>query len=992
MRSGLLLLWCVSCCLLSAVSARADDLHPHPSDSDTLLIWRFDEKSGDVATDVMRRARAELSDGCGWAKGRFGNALSLTGNHAGVKAKLERPIVFAAGQSFTIELWVRTAVVGRTQQLFNAQPYLELEVRSEDGQISFNLRSADGQSARCTGRISIADGRWHHVAAVRDAKEDMLRLYIDGRLDVEMDDPTDGAAIQLGTSPIIGGTAHGKEMFEGQLDDLRLSSIARQIKPWPIEQSSFKKQVHQLENEHVRFAFTADRNRIYLSSLLDKRSGVDFVRHDLPADRLVNLWQLSLRDANGSMTALNERQAILSHEADKNSLLFTWKKMSVGGALDQTADVQMRVDLPADSPFAQFRFRVDNHSRRYGAWILKAPRITNLRKLESDGRNEYVAIPGGNGGGAGEGQLYRDPFNTLHPFVRTYPCYHQSMQFNAYYGSQAGLYLATYDGDMHLKGFLIKAHSGEQPTLLYELHNYPADAGVQGTGFDADYPSVIGPFSGDWYDAARIYRKWALKQKWARLGPVHQRKDITPWLRDGAYWIMMPLDFEAFTRPHLRKKARTLPEEEVQRLARRVDVNATLERLRIAQEYFGFPMVLWSNEWFEGGGDTSPPRYIPMNKLDQFLDKLEKQFPEAYFSAHIQPKRYSTQLREYGPEVIRNQERAANNTYRLGPVMPGESNDQHAYPCWATDWWQKYWADKAFDRAKLGLAAFHVDELGSAMSFDSQCFNREHNHPIGGGTLYADSRRRMVTTLRDSTRKVRPDFAIHHEVLCEIYIDVADAAEVCTTPSNNNIPLYEAVYHDYNLIMGRRIMEWNDRNLFPLGHKDGDAEIDEFVSSFAQTYIWGNQPGWTRSDIVQYAPRVAAVIKRFMQARYRAMKFLNHGDMMRPLILAEPLPIVSRTWRYCDTLDHELPVVYNSVWKAADGTIGIVLANITDQPQTISYQCDLSECGLTSDRFDLTRIDGEAPQSLGTVTGPILSRQDTIPGYNLMIIQVSPTD
>ena len=127
-----------------------------------------------------------------------------------------------------------------------------------------------------------------------------------------------------------------------------------------------------------------------------------------------------------------------------------------------------------------------------------------------------------------------------------------------------------------------------------------------------------------------------------------------------------------------------------------------------------------------------------------------------------------------------------------------------------------------------------------------------------------------------------------------------------------------------------------------------------------------------------------------MDARYRTMKFLNVGDMMRPLRLTEPLPTVKRVWRYCDTPDFVLPVVYNSVWKAADGTVGIVLANITDTPRPIAYRCDLAECGLGAGPHRLTRIDGPSPQPLGAVEGSVLEREDTVDGYAVKIIEIGP--
>jgi hypothetical protein len=157
--------------------------------------------------------------------------------------------------------------------------------------------------------------------------------------------------------------------------------------------------------------------------------------------------------------------------------------------------------------------------------------------------------------------------------------------------------------------------------------------------------------------------------------------------------------------------------------------------------------------------------------------------------------------------------------------------------------------------------------------------------------------------------------------------------------------------------------------------------------------VWGNQPGWTRADIVSYAPRVAALIKRFMQARYRAMDYLHFGRMMRPLRVTEPLPEVRTTWRKCDTPEHIQPAVLNSVWRAPNRPgVGIVLVNIADQQQKIAYELDLAECELPGERFAVSRIDTQRPEPLGERQGTVLRRRDTVSPRDVMILEVTPVE
>jgi len=64
----------------------------------------------------------------------------------------------------------------------------------------------------------------------------------------------------------------------------------------------------------------------------------------------------------------------------------------------------MRAMLPSNSGLSQWRINVANRSKIYGAWTVKYPSVTNLKKISTDGQQEYAVIPSGLNGGAGEGQ------------------------------------------------------------------------------------------------------------------------------------------------------------------------------------------------------------------------------------------------------------------------------------------------------------------------------------------------------------------------------------------------------------------------------------------------------------------------------------------------------------------------------------------------------------------------------------------------------------
>lgn len=973
--------------------AAAQAASPPPVDADTVQAWHFDEGQGSTASDAASKLTASSAGGVSWVKGKYGSALKFNGSDARVKLNGDGYHVFGERDSFTVDAWVKVMRSGSTQQIYNGGSPFSIEVRPE-GYISVNLVSLDGtQRAVLNGQSKVDDGKWHHIAFVRDVSSGKLQLFLDEGIDAEIDDPTAGKGkIGVSLAAMLGGTANNREMLEGSIDELRISKLARPYAASLQTGPQAPRKDYTLENSLVKMVFSASEGQLILSEFFDKRRNFSYIEKNVAGNRLSNLWQISMRtkvdSAQMSSAAIDEHDGQVSVKrapvAGGEELQFIWKGLPLE---DEAApvDVTMRVMLPANSGMSQWRINVDNRSKIYGAWTVKFPSVTNLKKISSDGQQEYAVIPSGMNGGAGEGQLFRDPFATLQPQLRTYPCYYQSMQFNAYYGPKGGLYFGTHDGDANLKGFFLAPIKAKQPSFTYEVENYPANSGIAGTGYKQEWASVVGPFGGDWYDAAQIYRGWALKQKWARLGPLHQRKDIAPAIAKGAFWMVGHFINDKTNTGSLRRAFREMPLEQAAKATRRIDIEPSLDLVKKARDYFGYPIILWTSEWFDGGGDLSPPRYMPRENLPEFLKKMHQRFPDVTMSGYVAPKRVSTQIVEF-PFFKSTLEHEANGHVPL-ETYAQEAGDEHTHPCWTTKIWTDHWSKLAYDRAALGLDGFHVDELASATGFAYQCFNTSHGHQIGGGTLYADTRRNMLKIIRDNARRANPNFAVHHEAMSEIYIDIDDLQEVCTSPTNNNIPLFQAVYHDYNFQMGRRIIQFMDVHT-KWAKQDGNTNIDSFTAQFAETLIWGNQPGWVRMDLATYSPGAAAIAKHFMDGRYRSMKFLNVGQMLRPLTITKPLPTVTNIWDLNDTPEHTQPVILNSVWKAADGTVGIVLVNITNKPQTIDYKFNLQEAGLKGTKWSLRQIEGKTPVVLGKGNGASLQRSDVVAPRSMKVIEV----
>ena len=127
----------------------------------------------------------------------------------------------------TICAWIKTSVTSKQwQTVFRKEEEINRRVLAigavgDVWGLCFGL-GVDGRYRELAAAYppdKLADGQWHHVAGTFDGK--LLRLYIDGKMVAEREDPG-----QIGhgssTSSFIGSFGERKEPFHGGIDDVRV--------------------------------------------------------------------------------------------------------------------------------------------------------------------------------------------------------------------------------------------------------------------------------------------------------------------------------------------------------------------------------------------------------------------------------------------------------------------------------------------------------------------------------------------------------------------------------------------------------------------------------------------------------------------------------------------------------------------------------------------------------------------------------------------------
>ncbi len=163
------------------------------------------------------------------AAGKHGDALEFDGTDDFVEVPLVDSIAFSAGDSLTVQAWVKTddqppqndGIVG------NYRPGTDalwlLSISGDDpvtrGKMGFSVRDkgrANSASVRSPNFLN--DDKWHVLAGVRDQKTKKLRFYVDGELINEVDDKT--LDINSGQSIWVG--EHLNRFYKGLIDEVKV--------------------------------------------------------------------------------------------------------------------------------------------------------------------------------------------------------------------------------------------------------------------------------------------------------------------------------------------------------------------------------------------------------------------------------------------------------------------------------------------------------------------------------------------------------------------------------------------------------------------------------------------------------------------------------------------------------------------------------------------------------------------------------------------------
>ncbi len=693
-----------------------------------------------------------------------------------------------------------------------------------------------------------------------------------------------------------------------------------------------------------------------------------------------------------------------------------WHRIPVPGTA-QTLEVVVKVTLRSDGK-SEWDIEAAASFGSYAVYAVRFPYFA-IDVIERDGTTDRLATPFGGGMKLREPLVRENDFperDAVEGSVRdaffTYPG-QMFTQFMAYYDpAHAGLYVQAEDLLGTTKNLYFNSGQSflrpEVRRFYYYFTHFNTSPSV-GSGSTAaerrvelsrlrlkqelSYPMVVTTFTGDWTDAAEIYREWVTgaPAPFLSRGSIADRADVTAPLKLTAFAFRFQLPNEPVDVDPVGEYLK------VQRLLRFYD--DVFNRFDPLRQRDLTPLVLLARYHVDeetGGvlmGVPGDDHAEPLrNGVPEFLQSVR--FPAAggLPVREVALNRDTSGIAIDGINVAEALVHGVMRDSKLDPVAPDPNTWR---TCLGSSWLRSHRSDVVLrvmsDSMHLGQPGFTMAALSGDGNWSFPCYAPavtdpavvdpvSHDHVIGGGrylstgwlALAAQLRLRAETELGIPTillgmehepETMITQFVLNGRSFTEPYDDSASGIGRTVTDSVP-VPLFRHLYHDYNLWPGKvppftKVVETYVDATHPLGdlmllrYRIGQlAMLGRLmimqVSQEPQFVTYEGIPDDLPAELQdehRYFAAMAAL-------RVGVPEFLILGRSLRdpgvtPASNADTVDI--RTiWKGVETIQ-SVPRVVSSGWSddRPGGFTGVVLTNFTPNPAIVSFSITPSHYGLS---------------------------------------------
>lgn len=522
-------------------------------------------------------------------------------------------------------------------------------------------------------------------------------------------------------------------------------------------------------------------------------------------------------------------------------------------------------------------------------------------------------------------------------------------QFLATYSAGTGLYMACDDTEGNVK--LLRALKRPDGLRLGFAHvgDWPA-SGERAL----EYEVLLGSFRGDWYDAAELYRDWALQQAWAT--PLMQRTDLPQWLLDSPPHITVRLQGYVDDGP-------APPIEEF------LPYEKCLPLLQGIADKVDSPLVAVLMSWERGGPWVYPDCFPPVGG-DESLTNFCRQARERgwHVGSFCNGTRWVTRhlFNGYDGTAYFREHNGQQGVCR-------QPNGELWAEYWDQSWRPSYITCLGESQTKQIAGDFVGRLIGWGMEsiqfFDQNCnastfpcFSTEHGHSPLPGKWMARAMADIIAAFHAAATAAGETEVIHstewptNEVCLRLFQQSDLRISVPSSGDAQFVPIYQYVYHECTLTHG--MMSYGPEPCAIEARTAWECVWGEMVGAVMtgdgtllnrETVNWADwEPKVGNNDNALEMMRTATALRRGA-----GRDFLLYGRMTRP---AEVACAVCE-WEY-NGKQHSVPAVAHCAWQAPDGRHGVALANWTTEPQRVTVRDArlggspvLRVCGRANEEF-----------------------------------------
>ncbi|HUZ61568.1 MAG TPA: DUF6259 domain-containing protein [Hanamia sp.] len=684
-------------------------------------------------------------------------------------------------------------------------------------------------------------------------------------------------------------------------------------------------------NKGIRFSFDVSSGTLLAFTDMTNTSEVlnnqDMASHG-------SIWEITL-EKYSVVKKLNINNARVFHftKVNDKSLQLEWSDFSI--LSNPLFKVTVNIKVDDQEPFSDWHISVTGlHDEKLER--VTFPKIGGVKDMGS----ENLAVP------AWMGELIKNPRSikehangTEKKYSWNYPGL-LSMQFLALYNKETqGLYFAANDTMNYFKQFSLVVDSLNN--MSYQMNNYPSFDSILKT-YILPYNAIIGIFKGDWLSAAFIYRKWAVKQRWCKESMFKQNNNDL-WLNKTALWIW-----------------------------NRGESNNVLVPAENIKKQLHLPVnVLW--HWWHGCAydDGFPDYFPPRQGIESFKNAVAQANREGVNAIlYMNSFEWGTSTKSFKEDhasrwavrdINGNMEPHVFNIFTHHSLTP---------MCMATSFWRNKYsslADKAINEYSVG--GIYMDQACDSYL----CYDKDHGHSVGGGNYW-------VKGFGSLTGQIRANNTSNNKIVLagegcsenwlpflNVFLTLQVSNErYAGVNGPKTIPLFQAVYHQYGVTFGNysSLVSPPYDALWPEQYAPKHPEQllnpkynEQFLMEQARSFVWGMQPtianyhdflSTQRSSEIDYLISLAKL-------RYKVLKYLLYGEFVRAphIAISNKIIPISRLSIYAGQGDRvksfqeKVPLLYASAWKANDGSIGIAIASINNDPSQIKFSFDSNSYGLS---------------------------------------------